>query len=166
MSEMQDDDDNRNTIMTRFVLIYIICILCAVVPLYYLFNIPGKAIQKLKVSEMSVKSQKIRIDRYQSIMTEIDKYLAENKFEKEYKKSVYDLYAFAKDSIDEKNLYKPLFIKITDLYQAIEKMNEGSGKAELERLTEENKTLKSEKKDLEKERDDLKEKYFESLLKK
>jgi len=163
---MQDDSDNRNTVMTRFILIYIICLLCAIVPLYYLFNIPGKVIQKLKVSELSVKSQKIRIDRYQTIMTELDKYLAENKFEKEYTKGVYDLYAFAKDSIDERNLYKPLFIKIADLYEKIEKINSAGGKADIERLTEENKTLKSDLKDKEREIKSLEKENLQLLIKK
>jgi hypothetical protein len=163
---MQGSSDNMNTAFTRFLLIYIICILCAVVPLYYLFNIPGIALQKLKVSEMSVKSQKNRIDRYQSIMTELDKYMAENKFEKEYKKSVYDLYCLAKDSIDEKNLYKPLFIKITDLYGAIEKMNEGGGKADIDKLKEENEKLVGENKDMKDKIENLEDKNFELMMKK
>jgi hypothetical protein len=151
MADFQGSSNDRSTLLFRFILVYLICIFCAVIPLYYLFNIPGIALQKLKVSEMSVKSQKNKIDRYQSIMAELDKYLADNKLGKEYTKSVLDLYSIAKDSIDEKNLYKPLFIKITDLYEMIEKINEGGGKAEIDKLKEENEKLASEKKELEKD---------------
>jgi hypothetical protein len=162
----QGSSNDRNTLLIRFMLIYIICILCAIVPLYYLFNIPGIALQKLKVSEMSVKSQKDKIDHYQLIMTDLDKYLAENKLEKEYRKCVDDLYSIAKDSIDEKNLYKPLFIKITDLYEMIEKINEGGGKAEIDKLKEENEKLATEKKELEKDVKTLEKENLQLMLNK
>jgi hypothetical protein len=166
MADFQGSSNDRNTLLIRFILVYLICIFCAVIPLYYLFNIPGIALQKLKVSEMSVKSQKNKIDHYQSIMSDLDKYLAENKIGKEYTKSVLDLYSIAKDSIDEKNLYKPLFLKITDLYEMIGKINEGGGKAEIDKLKEENEKLATEKKELEKDVKTLEKENIQLMLNK
>lgn len=158
MSESFNTGNDRSTITTRFLLVYIICILCAVVPLYYLFSIPDKAIQKLKVSELSEKKQRKNIERYKEIMVDLDKFLTEKKLEKEYRDCIDVLYRFAKDSVDEKNLYKPLFIKIADLYENLGKMNEGGGKAEIDKLkaqidkmTEDQKQAERDLKNCEKE---------------
>lgn len=166
MADFMGSSNERNTVLFRFILIYLICVCCAVIPLYYLFNIPEIALNRLKVSEMSVKSQKDKIDRFQVIMKDLDKNLAENKLEKEYRKSVDDLYSISKDSIDEKNLYKPLFIKITDLYEMIEKINEEGGKAEIDRLKEENNKLVSENTQLKDKIENLQDKNFQLMMNK
>ena len=108
-------DTDRSVILTRFILLYIVSILCAIIPLYYLLNIPDMAIGELKASKLSAKGQKEQIEGFIQIYTELEQYKEKNQFLKEYTYLKNKLYNFAKDSVGNSNLYKPLFLKVSDL---------------------------------------------------
>ena len=166
MSNQNSSDDVRKTAMTRFILIYIISILCAVIPLYYLFNIPGRAIRSLKVSEFSSRGEMKKIQRMDEIMGNLDKNMQESKFEKEYRDGIDALYRFTKDSIRQNNIYRPQLMKLSDLYEKIGKIYLEGGKAEVERLKDENKALTAEKKQLEQDVKDLERENLKLLMSK
>lgn len=160
-------NEDRQAIITKFVLLYVICILCFLVPMYYLFNIPDKIINKLNVTEYSAKNQQKKLDRYKLIWGELDAYIAEDKISMEYHNSLNKLYALAKDSIDEKNLYKPLYLKISYLYENIEKENAlGYGKTKFDELKKEYEQLKTDYQKLESELDNCKQQNILMIMNK
>ncbi|MFZ4546117.1 MAG: hypothetical protein ACOYN4_01710 [Bacteroidales bacterium] len=152
MSPNPNDSEDRKAMLTRFIVFYVICVLCITVPLYYLFNIPDKVLSQLSASRFMEKNEQEKIDRINTIIAELDQYVKENKYEKEYKYCYEKLYTYAKDSIDQSVAYKIYVIKVSDLYQRIKEIYEQAGKEEIERLQKE-----VESKD--KELDDCKEKF-------
>ena len=150
-------DTDRSVILTRFILLYIVSILCAIIPLYYLLNIPDMAIGELKASKLSAKGQKEQIEGFIQIYTELEQYKEKNQFLKEYTYLKNKLYNFAKDSVGNSNLYKPLFLKVSDLYEFIQKMNENStDKATLDKCKAELENMEKEKKDVDEKLNDCK----------
>lgn len=139
-------DNDRSAILTRFIILYIVSILCGIIPLYYLFAIPDVAISELKASKLSTKGQQEQIDRFKELFSELDQFKEKKQFLNEYKNLNFKLYNFAKDSVDKTNLYKPVFIKVSDLYEYIQKMNEqGADKESIEKLKTELETIKNAK---------------------
>ena len=154
MSPNYNESEDRKTILTRFIIFYCICVLCITVPLYYLFNIPDKVLGQLNASRFSEKSELKKLDRIQAIVDELDTYVKENNYEKEYEYGFKKLFIYAKDSVDQSGQDKIFLLKISDLYEQIAKIYELGGKAEIERLTKE---MESKDMEIEKLKDDLNE---------
>ncbi len=129
-----NDSGQRKDLLIRFVIFFVICVLCITVPLYYLFNIPDKVLDQLNSSMFSEKKEQKKIDEIRAIIVELDGYVEENKYQKEYEYCVEKLFRYAKDSIDQSNHYKLYLLKVSDLYERIAKVYELSSKDELESL--------------------------------
>jgi hypothetical protein len=106
-------------------------ILCAIIPLYFLFNIPDKNISELRASKFSVKGQTDRLDSILVICDSLDKSLSEKNLRMEFH---FTKLLSAYEHIDKKELYWPLFLKVSTLYQYINKINESDLKIRYTRL--------------------------------
>jgi hypothetical protein len=157
MAVSNPKETDRGAILTRFILLYIVSILCAIIPLYYLFNIPEVAFSELKASKLSAKGQQEQIERFELIYSELDQQKDKNNFLNEYQNLALKLFNFAKDSVENTNPYKPLFVKVPGLYQDILKMNQQSADKELiEKLKGDVEKLTKEKEKVEEDLDDCK----------
>ena len=121
MATPPPNPDERNAILFRFILFYVICILCALIPLYYLFNVNGEMSKRISVSGVSSKKQNETLEKFLKVVSDVDKRLASDKIDNDYKALVFDLFEIARnDSIKEKNVYNPLLLKIARLYEKIQ----------------------------------------------
>jgi hypothetical protein len=147
-------DEERKTLLIRFIVIYVISILCIIVPMYYLFDLPNKDLNHLSGSNYPEKSELKKIARINSIMDELNSYAKENRYMKEYNYCIENLYRFLKDSVDQKNDYKSILLKISDLYEGMAKIYEEGGKVEIENLKKQLEEKDKENTDLKKELQD------------
>ncbi|MCX6270823.1 MAG: hypothetical protein NTU44_06315 [Bacteroidetes bacterium] len=145
METKTPSNEERNSLITRFILMFVVSLLCAIIPLYFLFSLPDKAINKLNARGMSIKAQKEKVERLKTLIADLDKFWKEKNFGKEYTNSSGKLYNFAKDSIDESDINKFVYVRISDIYDSIQKAGEGTGGNENEEL----KKLKEDKTKLE-----------------
>jgi hypothetical protein len=121
MATLAPTPDDRNAILFRFIIFYVICILCALIPLYYLFNVNGEISKRISVSGVSSKKQNESLEKFLKVITNVDKRLASDKIDNDYKAMVFDLLEIARnDSIKENNVYDPLLLKIARLYEKIQ----------------------------------------------
>ena len=135
MSPNHQDSEDRNTILTRFIVFYIISILCFTVPLYYLFNIPDKVLSELKSSRSSEKTEQDKLNRIKSIIDEQDKYVKDKKYGKEFEYGFKQLYNIAQYSIDKSNQFDIFLLKkVSDLYEQFTKTGDGGGKEKVDSL--------------------------------
>jgi peptidoglycan hydrolase CwlO-like protein len=160
MSLNPNDSEDRKAMLTRFIVFYVICVLCITVPLYYLFNIPDKVLSQLSASRFSEKNEQDKLSRIKSIMDELDSYVKENKFEKEYNNLYPKLYNLAQDSIDKADQSQIVMLKkVSDLYEQIAKIYALGGKVEIESLKKDIESMEEEIKSITKELDDCKLNY-------
>jgi len=152
MSLNSEDNEDRKTMLIRFVTFYTICVLCITVPLYYLFNIPDYYMGNFKEDKPSNKNEQVKLDSIQSIINKLDGYMNENKYENEYKNGCLKLFNYANDSLDKDDPYKPFLIKVSNLYVRIGKIYEDGGKEEIEKLKNE---IEEKDKEILKLEDDL-----------
>lgn len=108
--------------------------MCLTLPLYYLFNIPDKALSDLGASKNRTQNEKELIDKTKGFINELDLHLAETKFGKEYDYYVLELYKYFRDNLDESHPYYFIMNKTVDLYESIAKVYIEGGKSEIERL--------------------------------
>jgi hypothetical protein len=139
-------NEYRNSLIMRFILIYILCILFAVIPLYFLFNIPQVAKKEMKASELSNKEQRKLFQQFDEIIVALDSSLNQNKFDNEYKKNCLKLLQYADEKLDKSSMVQPYLSKIAKLYERIELNYEYGRKDEINTLKEENKKLAEEMK--------------------
>jgi hypothetical protein len=153
--------ESREVIVTRFVLIYVLAILFALIPMIFLFALPGKAIRELKVSNLSQKGQEKQIERFQAIYSGLDKLLVENRLESDYEYGLFTITRYTKDSIDERSMYKPVFTDVKLLFDHIQKMNKDNpGKVEYEKMKQKSEECEKNKNDLQEKYDKLNEDYI------
>ena len=157
MSINPNNSEDRKAMLTQFIVFYIISVLCITVPLYYLFNIPDKVLSQLNASRFSEKNEQDKLNRIKSIMDELDLYVKENKFEKEYNNLFPKLYNLAQDSIDKSDESQIILLKkISDLYEQIAKIYALGGKLEIESLKKDIESKDEEIETIKKELDDCK----------
>lgn len=137
MSPSQNENEERKTLLIRFVVFYAICILCITVPLYYLFDIPDLVLSKLNNTKPQNNNEQVMLDSIQSIIKKLDGYLNESKYENEYKNGYFKLFNYANDSLKSEP-HKTFLLKVSKLYEEIEKTFEKGGKDEIEKLKKEN----------------------------
>ena len=115
----------RNAMITRFFVVYIICLLCAILPLIFLFNIPELEITKLDLAKTADPNGKEKdfAERYYKAVAEIDKYVIANKFDERFTYQLLKLMQI-KDSLDSTQFYHPAFVKIRELYHSIQEKSE------------------------------------------
>ena len=123
--------NKRNTDIISFIIVYTVVILCAIIPLLFLFNIPDKALSELKASKLSAKGQSERLDSILVIYDSLDKSLFEKNLRTEFH---FAKLLSAYEHIDKNELYWPLFLKVSGLYQSINKINESDLKIRYARL--------------------------------
>jgi len=161
MAGTQSNSESREVIIIRFILIYILAILFALVPMLFLFNLPSQAIKQLKVSNLSQKGQQKQIDRFQEIYSGLEKLIIENRLESDYEYGLYTITRYTKDSIDERSMYKPVFMDVKLLFDHIQRMNKDNpGKVEYEKMKMKCDECEKSKQDLQDKFDKLKEDYI------
>jgi hypothetical protein len=151
-----NDTEERKDKLIRFIVFYIICILCITIPLYYLFNIPNVMLGKLNVSSEPQQKEDVHAAKVYEYIKELESYRKESKFEKEYKSGYLSLYDYVKKNMDTLDPRYPVLIKLSDLYEALDKIKEEGGKAEIELLKTQLKEKEDKVDELEKDLDDCK----------
>ena len=153
MNSNVTNSNERSLAILRVVLIYIILLLCALIPVYYLLDLPGKFNQGLNIKQANEKNDLSQFEFFTVTMDSIDKLVAVDKFDYKYDVFVIKLTQFAMDKVDD-NEYKPLFVKIADLYGKIKSLKEYADyKIKYEELKGEKEKIDKE---LENTKDDLK----------
>jgi hypothetical protein len=150
------NNSDRSAMITMFIVAYIICVLCAIIPLYGFFGLPDKA-QKLsyfKVDKNSQKDLKETLANFNSLVTTLDSLLKVENLESRYGTATLELRTLTEGLKKEGNPYYPVFSKIADLYDQIKKYCENSSKAE--QLNSDNIKLTKDLDEKKNELDDLK----------
>jgi hypothetical protein len=126
----------------RFILIYLICVLFAVIPLYFLFNIPDVAKKELSASKLSNSDQVKILMEFDDLIARLDSSRIHQVFDYQYTMHCSDLVKLAETKLGKGNLYRPYFVTIANLYtdiadlSAAEKAKENADlKAQNEKLT-------------------------------
>jgi hypothetical protein len=117
MSNSLNNSNDRNTMMIRFVIVYVVCLLCAIIPLYYLFSLKDLVPEKLDLPKKESKDDIRSITRFQQITSQLDSILNKQNMAPESIAILTSLFTFTKDSLDRSVPYKPLFLKTYDLYK-------------------------------------------------
>jgi hypothetical protein len=117
------DKDERNIILTRFIVLYVICVLCALIPFYYLFKIPGITQEKFDTIKGYYANKKDKVDQFRMNTVKLDNFLKGDFRKAEFEENL-NLCFSAKDLIDPNNPYDSLFYDIKKLYKAIGDNNE------------------------------------------
>jgi hypothetical protein len=144
-------NDNRNAMITRFVIVYVICILCAIVPLYYLFNMAEVVPAKLSLPKKDAKNETMPIVRFRQITLQLDSTLDKKNMATERGYILDKMYRFVTDTVDKANPYKSMYLTFYELYKyriAISdqlRTRTDSLNSELVKCRNENKSLKEEK---------------------
>jgi hypothetical protein len=97
---------------------------------------------------------KSKVERFQVLTKELDNFWKDKKFEKEYDYSSKHLYQYVKDSLDKENIYTPIFLQMSVMYDSIQRICKSGGlspskeleklKAEKQKTDEELKTAKED----------------------
>jgi hypothetical protein len=135
------NNEYRNSLIMRTILIFVIAVLFAVIPLYYLFSIPDRALKELQASKLQNSEQMNNMKQFDEIILSLDASLKENKFDIEYTSNCGKLLQYADDKFGKSNLYQPYLIKIAKLYDQIKVTYESGRNEEINGLKEENKKL-------------------------
>jgi hypothetical protein len=114
----------RSLVILRIVIIYLILILCTFIPVYYLLDLPEKWTQGTGIKGAPVNKENVDFTRYMVKVDSLQKYLDKNDFGTYYSYWQVKLTEFSKDSVKQDFLYRPLFIKITELYGSLKQFKE------------------------------------------
>jgi hypothetical protein len=142
MNNNQGNNEYRNSLIMRFVLIYVISILFAVIPLYFLFNIPDVAKKELSASKLTNAEQMKTLMEFDELIAQLDSGRIHKAFDYQYTIHCSDLVKLAENKLGKSNLYRPYFVTIANLYTEIANLNDvektkeaAAMKAENEKLT-------------------------------
>ena len=152
MANISSNQPERNTMISRFIIIYLLCILCVFVPLYYLFNIPDKAmaIPKLKMLDETGKPDKEmsqKIEDYKRSMKIVDSCFEKKYFGSIYRSHLDALYKISSDKLLENASLAFYFNKIWFLYESNGNLTDSLEK-KVSKLNEDLNNCNKEKKDL------------------
>ena len=149
-------NNDRNAIITMFIVAYVICLLCAIIPLYAIFALPEKAkeVAYFKLDKRSDNTQKEILLRFDSLVVTLDSLLTAANLESRYTTTAGYLRILTDNQKKARNPYYPVFLHVADLYDQIKGYCENSKK--VDNLTKENISLQKELDDKKKEFDDLK----------
>ena len=141
-----------------FIVVYVICVLCAIIPLYGIFALPEKAKERseFQVDKSSMKSQKELLTKFSSLVVTLDSLLKAANLESRYDLAKLEMRTLTEDLKKTENPYFPVFSQVTDLYDKIKVYCETSKKSE--ELNKENAKLTKDLDEKKKDFDDLKEK--------
>jgi hypothetical protein len=151
------NNNDRNTMITMFIVAYVICILCAIIPLYAIFGLPEKAkeVAYFKLDKKTDNTQKEVLLRFDSLVNTLDSLLkASNPESSTYTATALYMRILTDDQKKARNPYYPVFLNVANLYDQIKGYCENSKK--VDNLTKENTTLLKELDELKKEFEDLK----------
>jgi hypothetical protein len=109
----------RSFVILRVVLIYVILLLCAFIPVYYLLDLPEKWNEGTSIKGPQVNKENTKFERYMVKVDSLQKYLDKNDFGPNYSYWQQKLTEFNKDSLQTNFLYKPMYLKVADLYEAL-----------------------------------------------
>ena len=145
--------------LIRFIVVYLICILVAFIPLYYLFNISEMDPGKLNLPKKEGKEQNNVSDRFQIIMLKLDSVIALKDMVIERTSYMIKLNNL-KDSIAPNDPSRPLLFKIYDLYKSKIGLNDTLA-ARADRFRQELNDCKSKKDEIEKQKDNLEKNMYQ-----
>lgn len=160
-------NDDRNSMITMFIVVYVVCILCAIIPLIFIFGLPEKAkdVAYFKVDKKSDNNQKDLLVQFDTYIITLDSLLKAENLESRYGTATIGLRTLTDGLKKERNPYSSVFIKVADLYDQIKVYCERSKKTndlekenanlktEIEKKDEALKKLEEDKKDLEEKLD-------------
>ena len=136
--------DDRNSMITMFIVAYVICILCAIIPLIFIFGLPEKAkdVAYFKGGNNSDNNQKELLMQFDTYVTTLDSLLKAENLGSRYDKGTFMLRMLTDSLKKESNPYNSVLTKFADLYDQIKAYCENSKR--VNDLAKENATLKTD----------------------
>jgi hypothetical protein len=116
-------DTDRQSVITIFIVIYVICIACALVPLIMLFGLPDNVTKNtaLQLGKSNEKQQKETLEKYDSLVASLETMLKENKVKADYRLAVDEMNRLSENVKKSGNPYHVVFKRVTYLYDEFEK---------------------------------------------
>ena len=154
--------------ITIFIIAYVICILCAILPLYGFFGLPknAKELSELKADKNTTKNNTETLAKFKTLVTTLDSLLMEKNLESLYSYNAGQLRELEGEMKTSGSPYEYFVNRVAGLYDKIKKYCETS--ARTEQLSEENEKMKTtieENKEKIKKLQDDKEKLQDQLRK-
>ena len=150
------NNSERNAMIVRFIMVYIICILLAIIPLYAFFSLPGWAEAKylpyLKIDRSTDSKKDESIEKYERLVTSLDAFLKQSKLESDYRITTDSLNKIALSQIHASNPYGIVMKKVAELYDQIASYCYNSSK--VDQLKTDNIKLEEDRKQLQKDLDE------------
>ncbi len=151
---------DRQSLITIFIVVYLICIACALVPMIMLFGLPEnvKHNPTLQLGKSTEKQQKEVLEKYQTLIDTLEGLLKENKLGSDYRLAVDKLNLLAEEVKESGNPYHPVFKRVSYLYESFEKAADNYATIdELKiKLKEADETIKDLEKTVEEQKDEIK----------